>query len=458
LALLIFETLVLMSCIQAAGAQGTIYIRSDGSIDPPMAPVIMADSVTYVLSGNITGSIVVERNNIVLKGGGYVMEGSGVEDGITLLGRSNVTVRDMILEGFHNGIYLNASVGNTLYGNNVTNSEDGIGLDYFSNNNVLSVNHVRARALNNSKGVWLTFSSNNVLSRNEIETNGNGVELWFSSNNTLSGNNVTANKDAGVHIWDSNGNRISHNNMLSKALQVYTIDSNNTWDDGYPSGGSYWSDYTGTDSYIGPFQNESGSDGIGDTPYVIDANNRDRYPLMNPHTPQPNVAIMNVSPFKTVVGLGYSLNISATAANPGDYPETCNVTVYANNTKVEMQPVMLETGTFTTMTFMWNTTGFSKGNWTISAYAEPVLNETYVADNKVTCIAPVHVGVPGDISGPTLGVYDGKCDMRDISYLIIRFNSKPNSANWNANADVNNDGVCNMRDIAIAIVNFNKHE
>jgi hypothetical protein len=52
------------------------------------------------------------------------------------------------------------------------------------------------------------------------------------------------------------------------------------WDNGYPSGGNYWSDYTGTDLYSGPYQNETGSDGIGDTSYDIDVNNRDNYPLM----------------------------------------------------------------------------------------------------------------------------------------------------------------------------------
>jgi len=58
--------------------------------------------------------------------------------------------------------------------------------------------------------------------------------------------------------------------------------SNNTWDNGYPSGGNYWSNYTDADLYSGPYQNETGSDGIGDTPYVIDAENQDNYPLMNP--------------------------------------------------------------------------------------------------------------------------------------------------------------------------------
>jgi hypothetical protein len=46
----------------------------------------------------------------------------------------------------------------------------------------------------------------------------------------------------------------------------------NVWDDGYPSGGNYWSDYAGTDA---------NHDGIGDTPYIVDANNTDHYPLIN---------------------------------------------------------------------------------------------------------------------------------------------------------------------------------
>lgn len=52
-------------------------------------------------------------------------------------------------------------------------------------------------------------------------------------------------------------------------------------DDGYPSGGNYWSDYSGVDEKSGPNQDLSGSDGIGDTPYVIDENNTDHYPLIN---------------------------------------------------------------------------------------------------------------------------------------------------------------------------------
>lgn len=57
---------------------------------------------------------------------------------------------------------------------------------------------------------------------------------------------------------------------------------NNVWDDDYPSGGNYWSDSAHVDLYSGRYQNESGSDGIGDSFYVINVNDQDRFPLMAP--------------------------------------------------------------------------------------------------------------------------------------------------------------------------------
>jgi hypothetical protein len=47
-------------------------------------------------------------------------------------------------------------------------------------------------------------------------------------------------------------------------------------------GGNYWSDYGGIDLNSTPNQDVPPPDGIGDTPYVIDADSQDNYPLMNP--------------------------------------------------------------------------------------------------------------------------------------------------------------------------------
>jgi len=67
--------------------------------------------------------------------------------------------------------------------------------------------------------------------------------------------------------------------------------SPNTFDNDYPSGGNYWSNYTGYDA---------NDDGIGDTPYVIDANNRDKYPLMSPYEYWSNPILGDINKDMTV--------------------------------------------------------------------------------------------------------------------------------------------------------------
>jgi hypothetical protein len=58
--------------VQPAKATGTIYIRADGSIDPQTVP-IQRDGDIYNFTNNITGSIWVERSNIIVDGSGYVL-------------------------------------------------------------------------------------------------------------------------------------------------------------------------------------------------------------------------------------------------------------------------------------------------------------------------------------------------------------------------------------------------
>jgi parallel beta-helix repeat protein len=108
------------------------------------------------------------------------------------------------------------------------------------------------------------------------------VFLYDSSGNVLSNNTVTSNRFGGIALENSSDNTFYHNNFINNTPQVYSDGSPNTWDNGYPSGGNYWSDYSGVDQKCGTGQNMTGSDGIGDTPYIIDANNTDRYPLMAP--------------------------------------------------------------------------------------------------------------------------------------------------------------------------------
>jgi len=103
LVLLTMGMLSLVFNIQPAKSEwtGTVYIRADGSIDPPDSPIITYDNITYTLTDNITSStdgIVVERDNIIIDGAGYTLQGAGSGKGVDLSGRSNVTIKNVTIK------------------------------------------------------------------------------------------------------------------------------------------------------------------------------------------------------------------------------------------------------------------------------------------------------------------------------------------------------------------------
>jgi len=311
----------------------TIYIRADGSIDPSDAPIVTADNVTYLLTGNINSSvdgIVIERSNVILDGGGYGVQGTGTWAGISLSGRSNVTIKNMTIRTFWYGIVLDSYADyNSISGNIITNNEWGITLD-FSSSNSISGNNVTA---NNYTGIGLDSSSNyNDISGNKITNNIVGIVAASSANNNIIWGNEIADNNRGVYISGAGSNMFFHNNFVGNTQQVVCYDSTNLWDDGYPSGGNYWSDYDGTDSHVGPFQNDTrGPDGIGDTPYGIDVNNTDNYPLMGIFQNfdvsyiEPNLAVTTVSNF-TISGF----EIYQSAEHPEENIIAFNATAQIN--------------------------------------------------------------------------------------------------------------------------------
>jgi len=303
--ILVVGVLSSMYVVQPVKAEEIIYIRADGSIEPSTVP-IQRDGDLYTLTGNITDycGIVVERDNIILDGANRLIDGGDRPSsyGVTLEGRENVTIRSLIMEHFEMSstcIYLNSSSNNFILANDLTSDfryGSGLILDY-SSNNVISGNNMTGGVC-----LWLRSSSNNLVSGNNMvgsyyygvdlvdsdfntfsanniqHNNNNGLSLDSSSSNSIIGNNIT-NNGYGISLTGSN-NSVYHNNFVDNSQQADS-DSTNLWDDGYPSGGNYWSDYNGSDTYSGPYQNETGGDEIGDVPYAIDGDNADHYPLVN---------------------------------------------------------------------------------------------------------------------------------------------------------------------------------
>jgi parallel beta-helix repeat protein len=214
-----------------------------------------------------------------------IIDGKGIGNVVSIT-VYNVTVSDFKIQNsgteYNSGIYFfNASstLGNvTVRNNNITNNYYGVNV--FSSFNVLLVGNNIAN--NEKAGVNLEQSFRNTVISNNVTANMRfGIVLYCADHNTLSDNNIK-NNEYGIYVHCSSNNKIYHNNFINNSNQTYVEGYMNIWDDGYPSGGNYWSDYVGVDLYSGPYQNESGKDGIGDFPRVIDSYNQDNYPLMKP--------------------------------------------------------------------------------------------------------------------------------------------------------------------------------
>ena len=280
--LFIVSTFTLAFNIQPAKAEGTIYIRADGSIDPSTAPISTVDNVIYTFTDSIYDSIVVEKNNIAIDGDKHWVQGTGADEskGIDLSGRTNVAVRNTQITNFYYGIYLYSSSGNIIRDNNMTNNRgDGIKLSVSSENSIIGNNMT-----NNLDGIGLVDSEDNRIFENNVSDNtSSGIYLWRSNNNRIVWNEVEFN-NLGIWLGESSNNFVCHNNFADNSQQssIYSLGYSNVWNDVYPSCGNYWDNYAIVDSYRGPNQDQPGSDGILDTEYFIDENNTDNYPLVNP--------------------------------------------------------------------------------------------------------------------------------------------------------------------------------
>ena len=216
LTLLLIGMLTLAFNIQSVKASGTIYIRADGSVEGT-THITSVDNVTYTFTDNIYDEIVVERDNIVVDGAGYTIQGTGSGKGIDLSGRSNVTIKNMEIKSFYYGIWLYMSSRNIISGNNITTNEYGIYLDESSNNTVSGNNANN----NNYHGIFLYSSENNLISNNLVENSGyDGIFLNFADNNLISNNTCEYNgwhdiQKHGIELWNSDNNLISNNTCSS---------------------------------------------------------------------------------------------------------------------------------------------------------------------------------------------------------------------------------------------------
>jgi parallel beta-helix repeat protein len=213
-----------------------------------------------------------------------------------------------------------------------------------------------------------------------LSRSGQGIMFAYTTTSVVEDSNISDNFQ-GIYLLYSSNNMIAHNNFIDNEYQVWSYYSTNTWDHGYPYG-NYWSDYTGADT---------NNDGIGDKPYAVDTDNRDRYPLMNLWIPTPaaehDTATSIVAPtFQKLGGLSV---LDATIMNRGLSVEfNVQLCLIINGSTVESAILpLLEPGSSQSFSYPWTPT--SEGTYNLTVCSSRVLGETLTDNNIATFLVTV---------------------------------------------------------------------
>jgi len=297
LVLFSLTALLLVTTTRQSGAQfsGTITINANGTIDPADAP-IQRDGDTYTLTGDV-GGISVYRSNIILDGNEHTLPGE-VTSFDEILGR-NVTAHNA------GGVFLK-NVENVVVKNlHVKNCQTGIYLEGCSNvtvsGNTITGTYVPVPQFQMTGGIYVWRGGLNIISGNNIVDSLVGIYIGYNfGHNIIVGNNITRSTIDGIRFWDSSNNSVYDNRFINNTRQADSADAFNIWDDG--ARGNYWSDYNGSDANW---------DSIGDTPYVIDENNQDNYPLMTPFENLSASATSPLFPFATTLVIASVITVAA---------------------------------------------------------------------------------------------------------------------------------------------------
>ena len=248
--LLVVITLILASLV-------LVKIPEGASAQTPHDPIYINGNENFTAANGVTGGSGTPSDP-------YIIWDWEIDDPSA----HGIDIRNTDAHFIIRGVYIHIGRGadyDGIYLHNVTNGR--------IENSIISNN--------GNGGISVYYSINVSIIGTTVSNNEGGIWIYSSRNVTITDNDITLSGWAGIILQSSTGVRVYHNSFICNAWHAKDVDGNhNTWDDGYPNGGNYWSDYDGVDQFTGPNQDQPGADGIGDTPYVIDSNNQDNYPLM----------------------------------------------------------------------------------------------------------------------------------------------------------------------------------
>ncbi len=274
---------------------------------------VVRDVYIYSLTPHMYSIVLFDANNAKVENAIIAMS----QNGIIIEELSNAAFVNSSVQAFEACVQVEMSSWITLADNQFSTVAGDCVRVGGSNNVTVSTNNITNFGdMGNERGIFLDHCFRCTVSNNNLTFDSWGTAIWLGNELIIDPSNyinVTGNKitgdggGQGIWIWLITGRNITvmentinntslgfscqvgcpgtllyHNNFISSNEHAHDPGAN-LFDNGYPSGGNYWDNYTGIDNCSGPNQdNCPDPDGIGDTPYIVDADTRDRYPLMNP--------------------------------------------------------------------------------------------------------------------------------------------------------------------------------
>jgi len=428
LSLFLILLAAMLNARSATAVETTIYIKSDGSLEPLTVPISTIGNTTYVFDDNINGSIIVERSNIIIDGNGYTLMGAGSGTGFTMFSPTNVTIENITIAHFTYGIYMDGPSKVTITENTITNNSYGINFYRCSNNRIIG----NVISFNN-KGIFMSYSSRN---------------------NTIEANTVTANGEGGIGVWaSSNGNRILHNEVSGNLFQTYA----------YGIMLSYASNTSICYNDVRNNYNNLVLANRSNYAIIMDNNiaNGVYYDIyFYERISKANVSRNNITG-SSLYGISLRLSSNSTFCKNNIMNNSQGISLFhlsANNTFYYNNFV----GNANHATFYANYTNFWDNglagnywdNYTGNDANGDGIGDTPRVMNPINIdhypLMKPYAPLRGDLND------DDKVDGKDVAIISRAFASHLNSTRWNSQADLNGDGKIDGKDVVAVALNWGK--
>ncbi|MGH7553303.1 MAG: right-handed parallel beta-helix repeat-containing protein [Longimicrobiales bacterium] len=169
-------------------------------------------------------ALFVMADGITINLNGHTIAGDGTGIGITLRGRTDVTIKGGTVRNFLTGIFVNTSTGVVIKDNGFTQNREGV---FFAGS---SGNVVKANVAweNTSRGIMVrptgtgVISTENEIVDNVLTDNPSGILVFGQPGNTFKGNTISGSTVAALDLTGggASGNVFKENLLTASAAGI----------------------------------------------------------------------------------------------------------------------------------------------------------------------------------------------------------------------------------------------